>query len=85
MNHHSNLRSLVRQFGSNGNFFKSHWNFYNGYAGYGGWTGYGSVYYRVPIIDGFSTNSPLPTDSIEITDVFNNLAKKIKWLKKLKK
>ena len=36
---------------------------------------YGSVYYRVPIIDGFSTNSPLPTDSIEITDVFNNLAK----------
>jgi hypothetical protein len=39
-------------------------------GGYGGWTGYGSVYYRVPIIDGFSTNSPLPTDSIEITDVF---------------
>ena len=26
-------------------------------GGYGGWTGYGSVYYRVPIIDGFSTNS----------------------------
>ena len=39
-------------------------------GGYGGWTGYGSVYYRIPIIPGFSTNSPLPTDSIEITDVF---------------
>ena len=64
-------RSLVRQFGSNGNPFQEPLNLVSNInGGYGGWTGYGSVYYRVPIIDGFSTNSPLPTDSIEITDVF---------------
>ena len=61
----------MRQFGSNGNPFQEPLNIVsNVNGGYGGWTGYGSVYYRIPIIDGFSTNSPLPIDSIEITDVF---------------
>ena len=64
-------RSLVRQFGSNGNPFQEPLNIVsNVNGGYGGWTGYGSVYYEIPIIDGFSTNSPLPLGSIEITDVF---------------
>ena len=64
-------RSIVRQFGSNGNPFQEPLNIVSNInGGYGGWTGYGSVYYTIPIIDGFSTNSPLPTDSIEITDVF---------------
>mgnify|MGYP003314168750 CR=1 FL=1 len=64
-------RSLVRQFGSNGNPFQEPLNIVsNVNGGYGGWTGYGSIYYEIPIIDGFSTNSPIPLGSIEITDVF---------------
>ena len=64
-------RSVVRQFGSNGNPFQEPLNIVSNInGGYGGWTGYGAVYYRIPIIEGYSTNSPLPLDSIEITDVF---------------
>ena len=64
-------RSLTRQFSSNGNPFQEPANLISNInGGYGCWSGYGSVYYRIEIKDGFSTNSPLPIDSIEITDVF---------------
>lgn len=64
-------RSIVRQFGSNGNPFQEPLNIVSNInGGYGGWTGYGAVYYKIPIIEGYSTNTPLPIDSIEITDVF---------------
>jgi len=64
-------RSIVRQFGSSGNPFQEPLNIVSNInGGYGGWTGYGAVYYKIPIIDGSWSNSPLPLDSIEITDVF---------------
>lgn len=64
-------RSIVRQFGSNGNPFQEPLNIVSNInGGYGGWTGYSPVYYKVPIIDGFTTDLPLPLDSIEIIDVF---------------
>jgi len=64
-------RSIVRQFGSNGNPFQEPLNIVSNIeGGYGGWTGFGAVYYKIPIIDGYTTDSPLPLDSIEIIDVF---------------
>jgi hypothetical protein len=64
-------RSIVRQVGSNGNPFQEPLNIVSNIeGGYGGWTGYGAAYYKMPIIDGYSTSIPLPLDSIEITDVF---------------
>lgn len=64
-------RSIIRQFGSNGNPFQEPLNIVSNInEGYGGWTGYGAVYYKIPIIDGKVIKSPLPLDSIEITDVF---------------
>jgi len=64
-------RSIIRQVGSNGNPFQEPLNIVSNIeGGYGGWTGYGAAYYKMPIIDGYSTSIPLPLDSIEITDVF---------------
>ena len=64
-------RSLIRQFGSNGNPFQEPLNLVSNInGGYGGWTGYGASYYKIPIIDGFTTNTLLPLDSVEITDLF---------------
>ena len=64
-------RSLIRQFGSNGNPFQEPLNIVSNInGGYGGWTGYGAVYYKIPIIDGFTTSNLLPLDSVEITDLF---------------
>ena len=64
-------RSIVRQFGSNGNPFQEPLNIVSNIeGGYGGWTGYGTVYYQIPIIDGDYTNTPLAIGSIEITDIF---------------
>ncbi len=64
-------RSITRQFSSNGNPFQEPSNIIsNVNNGYGCWIGYGSVYYSIPIKNGFSTNTPLAIDSIEITDVF---------------
>ena len=64
-------RSIVRQFGSNGNPFQEPLNIVSNIeGGYGGWTGYGSVYYQIPIRDGEFTNTPLTIGLIEITDVF---------------
>ena len=64
-------RSLVRQFGSNGNPFQEPLNLVSNInGGYGGWTGYGVVYYKIPIIDGYHTDTPLPLNSVEIIDLF---------------
>jgi len=61
-------RSLVRQFGTNGNPFTEPMNLVSNINnGLGIWTGYGAVYYKVPIIKGttiFEEYSP------KIIDIF---------------
>ena len=64
-------RSIVRFNGLDGNPFEEPSNIISNIeGGYGGWVGCGAVYYKIPIKEGYSTNSPLPLDSIEIIDVF---------------
>ena len=64
-------RSLVRQFGSNGNPFQEPLNLVSNInGGYGVWTGYGSTYYKVPIIEGTIINSTMPLEKIMINDIY---------------
>ncbi len=64
-------RSLVRQFGSNGNPFQEPLNLVSNInGGYGVWTGYGSTYYKVPIIENTVINSPMPLEKIMINDIY---------------
>ncbi len=61
-------RSLVRQFGTNGNPFAEPMNLVSNINnGLGIWTGYGAVYYKVPIIKDTVINQEY---SPEIIDIF---------------
>jgi len=60
-------RSLVRQFGTNGNPFAEPMNLVSNINnGLGAWTGYGAVYYKVPIIKGTTIDEEYEPTIIDI-------------------
>ena len=62
-------RSLVRQFGTNGNPFSEPMNLVSNINnGLGVWTGYGAVYYKVPIIKDIVIKNQY--DSLSVLDIF---------------